>query len=932
MLKSNFVFKFSLFISLCWCLISCSDDFDYIHYSSDTITYTTTIESQWGTTSRSVSNDEFSMCVLSASCDSYQTPLYFHITSNYLTNGSTVNSTLSGSRGTMTESTEGKFNTSIYGSMGIVAYAYKNEQFPSGQSPNFIEHDEVSLTSNDICNNRYWPSDDCEICFFAYAPYKKDTFKDGIEGYPSFIYDTPQIIEDQTDLLVNNPYVRNSKNKSIVPIKFQHALTAVEINVSDDFEKGRITNISLNNINLRGKLEWSKEAFSWNNQCNPYSFSFDIGEQGILTGQNGSAIPVNPGNKNLTLLLIPQDLRDDACIEISFEDVITGKSHILKLPLNGSKWEAGKHITYTLSTSDKFIIPIFKIVPSECADYSNIENEDHILNYTQLFDYLGFPDSQNVTKIKTLKILSYAKVATSDSKTITRTPMKWNAEISYSDSKEKWLTLDNNNNNNLDNSYDLDRIISLSATQQSISDLSSKSPLLKKLTTKGSKTDPIDLSIEDNIRTTANCYIVNQPGWYSFPLVYGNAIKNNIPNNLSFIRTESAGGNSLDKLLNYIGTPISSPYIFEDCSSQMKNAQAVLLWQDGVNLIDDYFLDDEKKNFIFHVPSSSQGNFVLGLKDSKRNWIMWSWHIWLTDYSSSDDVTIPSSNALTIGPDNVGSDYVFMSKNIGWCDGHSIVYEGRTAEIEFRQTDQNGNETRKIFLNVDQVKHTDISIGNNTLYQWGRKDPIPGITLDEHGVAILKSIFSDSYSIEFKKDDDPTINDNTIPAAIRFPMMFYFFQNNSWTYEEIPCNLWAINQADYTGTHNLYTCIKTIYDPSPRGYKVPDNRVFHNLFHNQSQYSWVISSEEARLNGIESFSVPLSGIIDDITAKPTLYWTDPNDKISKRVGRFWTARSQSTNAGAHVCIKYWEDGAWINFHSEGCHMCTGMSIRPMKDN
>ena len=39
-----------------------------------------------------------------------------------------------------------------------------------------------------------------------------------------------------------------------------------------------------------------------------------------------------------------------------------------------------------------------------------------------------------------------------------------------------------------------------------------------------------DLSTVSHSRNTANCYVVNASGTYTFPLVYGNGIKNGAPN------------------------------------------------------------------------------------------------------------------------------------------------------------------------------------------------------------------------------------------------------------------------------------------------------------------------------------------------------------------------------------------------------------------
>ena len=67
----------------------------------------------------------------------------------------------------------------------------------------------------------------------------------------------------------------------------------------------------------------------------------------------------------------------------------------------------------------------------------------------------------------------------------------------------------------------------------------------------GSADDPHDLSYDYNgLMNTANCYVVTHPGYYKFPLVYGNAIKNGATNAIAY-------GSST--FVNHLGNQISDP-------------------------------------------------------------------------------------------------------------------------------------------------------------------------------------------------------------------------------------------------------------------------------------------------------------------------------------------------------------------------------------
>lgn len=89
---------------------------------------------------------------------------------------------------------------------------------------------------------------------------------------------------------------------------------------------------------------------------------------------------------------------------------------------------------------------------------------------------------------------------------------------------------------------------------------------------------------------TANCYVVNAPGRYSLPLVYGNAIdfvKNPTDGkNASAYTSQASGTYVLNTFVNHLDAPITDPYIYNnaDCTPTM----AVLVWQDEENLDDEW--------------------------------------------------------------------------------------------------------------------------------------------------------------------------------------------------------------------------------------------------------------------------------------------------------------------------------------------------------
>ena len=186
-----------------------------------------------------------------------------------------------------------------------------------------------------------------------------------------------------------------------------------------------------------------------------------------------------------------------------------------------------------------------------------------------------------------------------------------------------------------------------------------------------------DLSMVDNAgnartsRTTANCYMVHNAGWYKLPLVYGNAIKNGSTNSSAY--TGVSGTNTTLNFLNHLGNAITNPWIK---NHNITVNGAGLVWEDVSGLITNVKIDGDYLLFKVNKDAASQeGNAVIAAKTSDGT-IVWSWHIWVTKQTFASTTSI-----------NTGSQtYQVAPVNLGWVGSNST----------------------------------------NTFYQWGRKDPFQG--------------------------------------------------------------------------------------------------------------------------------------------------------------------------------------------------------------
>ena len=245
--------------------------------------------------------------------------------------------------------------------------------------------------------------------------------------------------------------------------------------------------------------------------------------------------------------------------------------------------------------------------------------------------------------------------------------------------------------------------------------------------------------------------MVGAPGWYCFPLVYGNAISggNDNPNAYTLaysnIKNENDVSQDVPQIVNHLNKAITHPYIKDNAGIDLSDVSVKLIWQDAENLVTPSEIEyvsglfGGKGGIKFHIPSIMEGNAVIALIDNKVSedeWVnidrgepynepgktsgstkaIWSWHIWCTPFGSGVfEETIQVRN-------HDEKLFDVMPVNLGWCsDGRAIkYYERRKCEITFKVGD------REITRTIEQYPHFLLPRGDHPYYQWGRKDPFVG--------------------------------------------------------------------------------------------------------------------------------------------------------------------------------------------------------------
>lgn len=675
----------------------------------------------------------------------------------------------------------------FYDSFGVLASVYTGLWSETSCLPDYMYNVEVTKASS-WTTSYHWPGSGRNIRFFAYAPYNGT----GISlssatkaGTPTITYTVPKSVGAQRDLLVAATSGIAGNTAAAAPLTFAHALTAIRFTTGDDMLAGRITKITLKGV--YGSGSYTMGADSWGGYGATADFS-----QTLVTTVDGSAdqeiTPVAA-----TFMMLPQTLPPGASIEVVYKNKLTSTQHTLTASIAGSQWPIGKTLTYRISTSSISITPTLSVTPPPASPYTG--------------------GAQNYT------VSSYATVSR-PGEAPRNVSMAWTAEFVEDDGaggynvipQPDWLTAFTASGSGGSSSSYRATI----AAQTAVTSNSHNETLWKAEPVSGT----YDLSTKGGTTAmnTANCYIINAPGKYSLPLVYGNAVKNG-STNASAYTSQASGTYVLKTFVNHLDAPITDPYIYNNANCTPNNA--VLVWQDEENLVTNVALAPDGHSLTFEVGSATikQGNAIVAVRDAS-NRIMWSWHIWVTDYELGRDVrTVTNYQGIA---------YKMMPVNIGWCDGGITTYDARSVKVRFTQAETGATQV----ITIAQASHSVVNSGNQPYFQFGRKDPMLAGLRNASGSTVDKGCYSDGYA--FDKSGTGKV---AIGVSIQHPHIFYNYGSSSpydWCATSY-YNLWSADNTVTTANDNVV--VKTIYDPSPVGYHLPSSNAFTGFTYNGSNAS-----------------------------------------------------------------------------------------------
>ena len=660
--------------------------------------------------------------------------------------------------------------------------------------------------------------------FYAVSP--EATAANGITLSPSNYAQVPYVdfevksnVVDQVDLMTacSGEVHYEHGNDPTSNLKFTHALAAVKFSIGSNLSPVIIKKIEVSGVKYKGRYKLPNALNATGIWTSVNTATTTVTLDGI--NMNAAEMPntmlagalnpaTNPNNRAgrdaYTFLMIPQTLPDKsdanhAKVTIYYEE--GGSTKHISFPLTG-EWKANTTMEYKLSQKNSSWGYTFTLADENKA-----------------YDYQGNETSSNIA----FKVTSYRQGGG------TQQPIPWKISkyeewdytlnggtggwVDRGTTKPDWLgNLTDQGNGGT--AAEAGNTAVKSATI--IDKLAAYNQVLKDATPKGTAANPYNLAnpggngAKSHIEETANCYLISAPGHYCIPLVYGNAIKNGITNTKSY-QTSNSGTYILQHFKDHAGQDINNPWIEKTNSGANYGVNdAKVVWADEAGLVQfgaTKIVHDAGNNaFVqFEVPADKikNGNAVIAVM--KNGTVVWSWHLWFIHDDALNTVTCTNFQ---------NHEYKFTQETLGWkyttLSGSSYSAP-RKVRVKVEQTVANGGVKQSAYITITQ-NPGNTGQGYSTLYQFGRKDALPG----------TDAIAQGSYSF------DNTTGGRSIGYAIQHPEnMFINAETGSYYWDWCNAtydNLWS---ADNTSQgYNDNAVVKTVYDPCPAGFHMPASNAF----------------------------------------------------------------------------------------------------------
>ena len=634
--------------------------------------------------------------------------------------------------------------------------------------------------------------------FFAVHPakenYSKMTINDmaAADIAPSVDFEVEPNVRDQKDFMTACTGDVHYATRGVHPttnLDFRHALTGIRFAVGQNLSWNKtIDKVEIRNAVMKSKYTLSKElngtGATWHVQSTDPRGTAKLDGLSISTSKSPNTTIMGNAGDNFTFYMIPQVLTGNNvhayihCTDNTVIDVV----------LKG-EWKAETTRTYKLSqTNSNWNYVLTATDPSRAANYDETTS--------QAYTITSYRENSGTRQAVPWKVIGYD--ADNDG-TFTM------AE------KPAWLTALSSESGSGGTSAEA----GTATLTKDVKDLlKERNDRLKNATAVGSASAPYDLSLHNyqgatTARNTANSYLISAPGHYRIPLVYGNAIKNGATNSNAY-ETTATGTYVLQHFKDHNNQNITDPWIEKSNAANAGIDGAKIVWadeQDLVHLSASPIKQDGGNAYLdFEVKQADikSGNAVVAV--TKNGTVLWSWHLWFAPKDALDKIKVTNHQ---------NKNYDFTKEALGWKPiqwSGSTYSSARTVKVKVEQTVANNGTKQEAVINITQ-NPGNVKQGATTLYQFGRKDAFPGVDASK--------LATNSHFTENAGDN------MSIENGIQHPDRYYAGGSN-WNNNYGYYNLWSADNTVTGGSNvgNDNPVVKTVYDPSPVGFKMPANNAF----------------------------------------------------------------------------------------------------------
>ena len=640
--------------------------------------------------------------------------------------------------------------------------------------------------------------------FFAVHPakenYSKMTINDmaAADIAPSVDFEVEPNVRDQKDFMTACTGDVHYATRGVHPttnLDFRHALTGIRFAVGQNLSWNKtIDKVEIRNAVMKSKYTLSKElngtGATWHVQSTDPRGTAKLDGLSISTSKSPNTTIMGNAGDNFTFYMIPQVLTGNNvhayihCTDNTVIDVV----------LKG-EWKAETTRTYKLSqTNSNWNYVLTATDPSRAANYDETTS--------QAYTITSYRENSGTRQAVPWKVIGYD----ADN----------NGTFTMAE-KPAWLTALSSESGSGGTSAEA----GTATLTKDVKDLlKERNDGLKNAPAVGSASAPYDLSIHDHngattARNTANSYVISAPGYYRIPLVYGNAIKNGATNSSSYISSApptmyGSADMILHNFKDHDNQNITDPWIEKTNGGANAGVNgAKIVWADEANLVHlsaspikqdggNAYLDFEVKQ-----TDIKSGNAVVAV--TKGGTVVWSWHLWFAPKDALDKIEVTNHQNVK---------YNFTKEALGWKPiqwSGSTYSSARTVKVKVEQTVANNGTKQEAVINITQNPGS-VKKGATTLYQFGRKDAFPGVDETQLPQGSINKNAGDNMSIT---------------NGIQHPD-FYYTGGSNWNSNYGYYNLWSADNT-VTGDWNVGNdnpVVKTVYDPSPVGFKMPANNAF----------------------------------------------------------------------------------------------------------